>query len=60
MEINTDVRRDLSAVRETEPKTVISAHNSLFRQTDKNKALAACDRQAQELVEQILDMAEAG
>lgn len=60
MEINTDVRRVMSTVQETRPKPDTSALDTLFRQTNKNEELAACDRQAQELIDQILDMAEDG
>lgn len=60
MEISTDIRRDMSTVQETRPKPDTSAFDTLFRQTDKNEELAACDRQAQELIDQILDMAENG
>ena len=47
-------------VQETRPKPDTSALDTLFRQTNKNEELAACDRQAQELIDQILDMAEDG
>ena len=60
MEISTDVRRDMSTIRETRPKPDTSSFDTLFIQTDKNEELAACDRQAQELIDQILDMVENG
>jgi len=60
MEINTDVRRDISTVQETRPKPGIIALDRLFRLSDKKEQLATCDRQAQELIDQILDMAENG
>ena len=60
MEILTDTKGDMSTVQEAGPKADTSVFDTLFRQTEKNKELAACDRQAQELVEQILDMVEAG
>lgn len=56
MDINTDVRRDISTVQETRPKPDNSAFDTLFRQTDKNEELAACDRHAQELINQVLDV----
>lgn len=60
MEISTDVRRDMSTIQETRPKPDTSSFDTLFRKTDKNEGLAACDRQAQELIVQILDMVENG
>lgn len=60
MEINTAGKSDMAMVQETRPKPDTSALDTLFRQTNKNEELAACDRQAQELIDQILDMAEDG
>ena len=60
MVINTDVRRDISTVQVTRPKPDTSTPDTLFSRTDKNEELAAYDRQAQELIDQILDLLEDG
>jgi hypothetical protein len=60
MEIITDIKREMSTVQETRPKPNTSILDTLFSQTDKNEELAACDRQAQELVDQIFDRLEDG
>ena len=60
MEILTDTNRDLSKVRVASPEIKNRALDALLCQPEVNTELTAQDRQAQELIEQLLDLFEDG
>ena len=60
MEVKSYTRRDISKVLEVVSMPDKRANDGMLRQVEKKKRLAECDRQAQKLVEKILDIFAGG